>query len=54
MKVVALKRGYYGSRIQDEGDEFILTDKTHFSKTWMEKVAEPKGRAKAEPKGDDA
>jgi len=49
MKVVATQRGYYGSMIQEAGDEFLLKDKADFSKTWMEKVGSTEPKAKAKP-----
>jgi len=39
MKVIATAKGYYGAKIHNRGEEFVLTDKSHFSKTWMAKPA---------------
>lgn len=42
MKVKAKKLGYYNNKRQHVGTEFALTDASHFSKNWMEKLdAEP-------------
>jgi len=38
MKVVATQRGYYGSKVQEPGDTFELTNSNEFSEKWMEKV----------------
>lgn len=40
MKVTATDRGFYGNGIKDPGDTFELTDKKHFSDTWMVKGME--------------
>lgn len=36
--------GWYGNNRRFDGDEFVLKDKAHFSKIWMEKVDEGKTR----------
>lgn len=38
MEVRATRLGYYNNRRQREGTKFVLSDKKHFSKLWMEKV----------------
>ena len=38
VKVRAISLGYYGAQLREEGDEFELRDKDHFSSRWMEKV----------------
>ena len=38
MKVKAKKLGYYNNKRQHAGTEFALTDASHFSKNWMERL----------------
>ena len=38
LKVRAISLGYYGAQLRQVGDKFDLSDQTHFSKSWMEKV----------------
>ena len=36
--------GFYGDKRRYDGDEFMLTDAKHFSKSWMEEVEQEKSR----------
>lgn len=62
MKVVAKEIGYYELVRRRPGDTFVLSDKAHFSKRWMEsldkndeatelKASAPKSLAKVNGKG---
>ena len=44
MDVVAKHKGKYG-RMRERGDEFTLTDKSHFSERWMVKASTVEGKA---------
>ena len=44
MKVKATQRGYYGSRVRNEGDVFEIENQKVFSPTWMEKAPARKGK----------
>ena len=41
MKVVALKKGFFGGQVQREGAEFAISDKKQLG-NWMRIVEEPK------------
>lgn len=41
MRVVATQRGYYGGKIQEPGDEFVLAPGDKPSTVWMQVVEEP-------------
>lgn len=49
MRVRATARGYYGSKVRDPGEDFVLTDPTHFSDNWMERTG---GRDPLDHDGD--
>jgi hypothetical protein len=49
MKVKATKLGYYNGRRQKPGVVFLLKEKEHFSKDWMEVVDDSKKPLKEKP-----
>jgi hypothetical protein len=48
-KFVNGKFGFYGGMRRRNGDEFVLTDPSHFSKLWMESLEEEKPRRGRKP-----
>lgn len=53
MLVRATERGYYGNKRRDEGEEFGIADRSHFSARWMEPVGwEPSERDPLDHDGD--
>lgn len=51
MKVIATRKGYYGSKVREPGEEFGLRSEADFSEGWMKPSdgAAPKAKAKAKP-----
>lgn len=52
IKVQAIRRGYFGGVIREEGDVFEIDNKKQFSQRWMKEIKAP-AKSKA-PAGDDA
>ena len=44
------KFGFYGDRRRYDGDEFELTDDSHFSEKWMIKLEDAKPKRGRKPK----
>lgn len=51
MKVVATRKGYYGSKVREPGEEFGLRSEADFSEGWMKPAdgIAPKAKGKAKP-----
>lgn len=46
IKVQATQVGHYGDKLREPGDVFEVADEKAFSKRWMERLDEPKPKAK--------